>query len=169
MKKTLSFAALLLSAGCSLVAPYTLTFTNAPGSVVDPAVSTLDFVVSQPTLAYISKVSCDGAEPLELLPIVDEDSPVSTVHKLPLTLMKDLPTGAACEVTATVFDPTTTETASASIELTLQGEPAVEEPLAEEPLENPEGIENEEPLEPVSEPHEPSPTPEPIGTEEPGA
>lgn len=133
MKKALSLAlaSVLLGAGCSLVSPYTLTFTNTPGSVVDPSTSTLDLVVSAPTLAYVSKVSCEGADVIELLPIVAEGETTSTLHKLALTSMKDMPQGAACEVTVTVFDPTTTETASSSIALTMNG-PKVEDVTSEE-------------------------------------
>ena len=129
MKKAFSLAltSLLLSAGCSLVSPYTLTFTNTPGSVVEPDTSTLDLVVSAPTLAYVSGVSCEGADAIELLPIVQDSSAVSTLHKLPLTAMKGMPEGALCEVTVTVFDPTTTETASNSIAVTMKGVPLSKE------------------------------------------
>ncbi len=127
MKKALSLAlaTLLLSTGCSLISPYTLTFTNTPGSVVEPESSTLDLVVSAPTLAYISKVSCEGADEIELLPIVQDSTAVSTLHKLPLTALKGMPDGALCDVTVTVFDPTTTETASSTISLKMTGEAVV--------------------------------------------
>lgn len=128
MKKIISLglSGLLVLSGCSLVSPYTLTFTNTPGSVVDPTTATVDLVVSAPTLAYVSKVACEGAEDIELLPIVKDASAVSTLHKLSLTAMEGMPAGAACEVTVTVFDPTTTETASSKIKLTMNGV-AVEE------------------------------------------
>lgn len=134
----LTLASLLLSAGCSLVSPYLITFTNTPGSVVDPALTTLDLVVSEPTLAYISKVECEGTDAIELLPIVEAGTETSTLHKLALSAMKDMPSGAACEVTVTVYDPTTTEKASSSIELTMPGEPEreVEEASGEEVTED---------------------------------
>lgn len=132
MKKLLPLGLAALLAGCSLVAPYTLTFTNAPGSVVDPASSTLDLVVSDPVLAYISKIECEGADTIALLPIMEEGATTNTVHKLSLTAMKDMPAGAACEVTVTVYDPTTTEQAEGSIEVTMAGEPVVTEEDTEE-------------------------------------
>lgn len=124
MNKTSSLLllSLIASAGCSLIAPYTITFTNTPGSVVDPSTATVDFVVSAPTLAYVSAVECEGADPIELLPIVADSSATSTLHKLSLEAMAGMPDGSSCEVTVTVFDPTTTEQASASIALTMPGE-----------------------------------------------
>lgn len=129
MKKALSLAlaSLVLSTGCSLISPYTITFTNTPGSVVDPEFSTLDVVVSAPTLAYISGVSCEGAEPLELLPVVSKDMEVNTVHKLALNLMEGQPAGSDCEVTVTAYDKITTEQSSASIDVKMNGLALVQE------------------------------------------
>lgn len=120
MRQPLFLLPILLLGACSLISPYTITFTNTPGEVVDPATSTLDFVVSASTLAYISGVSCEGAEPMDILPLANKEG-ANTVHKLPLTLMKDQPSGAKCEVTVTAYDKTTTEQSSASIELTMNG------------------------------------------------
>lgn len=117
----------LLLGACTLISPYSITFTNTPDSVIDPSSSTLDFVVSAPTLAYISGVSCEGAEPLEILPVESKDLEVNTVHKLPLSLLKDQPTGAKCEITVTAYDRTTTDRSSQTIELTMNGIPLSKE------------------------------------------
>ncbi len=137
---------------CSLISPYTITFTNEPGSVIDPQTSTLDFVVSQPTLAYISRVVCTDSEAFELLPIVPDSEPSSTVHKLSLDLLSEQTPGSDCEVTVAVFDKTTTEQSSASIHLTIAGEvpmddqetPQQEETAPEETVPT-ENIESTEP------------------------
>ncbi|MFA5792304.1 MAG: hypothetical protein WC897_00340 [Candidatus Gracilibacteria bacterium] len=122
MYKFLSFlVAGVLFSGCALISPYTITFTNDNWEVIDPATSTIDFVVSQATLAYISEVSCEGATPLEFLPIVKDSMEVSTVHKLPLTVLEDQAPGVACAVTVTVFDKTTTAQSSASLNVTMAG------------------------------------------------
>lgn len=117
----------LLLGACTLISPYTITFTNTPDSVIDPSSGTLDFVVSAPTLAYISGVSCEGAEPLELLPVESKDMEVNTVHKLPLTLLKDQASGAKCEITVTAYDRTTTNRSSETIELMMNGIPLAKE------------------------------------------
>ncbi len=127
MRRFLPLLSVVLLGACSLISPYTVTFTNTPGSVIDPSSSTLDFVVSAPTLAYISGVSCEGAEALDILPLADKDSEPTTVHKISLSLMKDQPAGAKCEVTVTAYDRTTTDQASASIELTMNGIPLAKE------------------------------------------
>lgn len=117
----------LLLGACTLISPYTITFTNTPDSVIDPSSGTLDFVVSAPTLAYISGVSCEGAEPLDLLPVESKDMEVNTVHKLPLTLLNGQPAGAKCEITVTAYDRTTTDRSSGIIELTMNGIPLAKE------------------------------------------
>jgi len=78
-------------------------------------------VVSQATLAYISEISCEGADPLEFLPIVKDDMEVATVHKLPLTALEGQAPGVACEITVTAFDRTTTSQSSASLNVTMIG------------------------------------------------
>lgn len=127
MRQPFALLPLLLLGGCVLISPYTITFTNEPGEVIVPQSSTLDLVVSAPTLAYISGVSCEGAEELDILPVESKEMEVSTVHKLPLTLMEGQPSGAECEVTVTAYDRTTTDTASATIELTMAGIPLAAE------------------------------------------
>lgn len=145
MKKiSLLLVGLLASTGCSLIAPYTITFTNTPGSVVDPTTATLDFVVSAPTLAYVSAVECEGADPIELLPIVADTTATSTLHKLSLEAMVGMPEGSSCEVTVTVFDPTTTEQASASIALTMPGEAVESTEETSEPTDADDSNETEE-------------------------
>ena len=134
MRKTFALLPVLFLGACSLISPYSITFTNTPGEVVNPDFSTLDIVVSAPTLAYISGVSCEGAEPLELLPVVNKDMTVGTVHKLTLGLMKDQPAGSTCEVTVTAYDKTTTEQASESIEVKMAGELAA---IPETPVRTP--------------------------------
>jgi hypothetical protein len=127
MRRFLPLLSVVLLGACSLISPYAITFTNTPGSVIDPSSSTLDFVVSAPTLAYISGVSCEGAEALDILPLADKGAEAATVHKLSLSLMKDQPAGAKCEVTVTAYDRTTTDQASASIDLTMNGIPLAKE------------------------------------------
>lgn len=163
MKKISSLLlSLLVSTGCSLIAPYTITFTNTPGSVVDPSTATLDLVVSSPTLAYVSAVECEGADPIELLPIVADSTATSTLHKLSLEAMAGMPDGSSCEVTVTVFDPTTTEQASASIALTMPGEKLEEETVTESTESTEEEAVEEEvevPAEETSVPSETTTTP----------
>jgi hypothetical protein len=108
----------LILASCALIDPYTITFTNEPGEIVDPA-TTLDFVVSQPVLAYISRISCTGADPIEILPVVTPDMEISTVHKLPLTALNQVGTitgleDIPCEITVTAFDRSTSYTSSSN-------------------------------------------------------
>jgi hypothetical protein len=131
MKQLVLLPVLVLMAGCAFAAPYTITFTNTPGEVIDPLSSSIDFVVSGPTLAYISKVNCEGAEGMELLPIVKEGANTSTVHKLPLTVLSGMPEGASCRVAVTVYDPTTTETATSELTLSMPEADPVVEPTAD--------------------------------------
>ncbi len=169
MKKIHFLLALTLLAhtACSLVAPYTITFTNTPGEVIDPALSTLDLVVSAPTLAYVSAVKCENTTGIELLPIVAEGSVPTTLHKLPLSALTGIPAGSPCMVTVTVFDPTTTEQASADILVLMPGEKGSDgkdeeneatmpEPTeAVEATENVESTENPEPTEAIESPELP--------------
>jgi hypothetical protein len=125
----------LLSA-CSLISPYTITFTTQDGAVVDPATDTLDFVVNVPALAYISEVDCDGADDLEILPVLTDDMESAAAHNLALTMLNGAP-GSECEVTVTAFDETTTSNARESIDLVIAGgeEEEVEEVEEEMPAE----------------------------------
>jgi hypothetical protein len=114
----------LVLSSCALLDPYTITFTNDTNELVDPATSTLDFVVSQPVLAYISRVSCAGADPVDILPVVTPDMEVSTVHKLPLTALSQIGTitgleDIPCEITVTAFDRTTSYTSSSNFTVML--------------------------------------------------
>lgn len=120
MKKYFLLGVLLAS--CSLISPYTITFTTQENSVVDPLTDTLDFVVSAPTLAYISAAKCADAEPIELLPILTEDMVSKTSYNLSLALLKDELPQSECTITVTAFDQTTTSSARAKINLVIAGE-----------------------------------------------
>lgn len=131
----LPLSLVLILASCSLIAPYTITFTTPEDSVIDPAVDTLDFVVSAPTLAYVSQVECDDADDIDLLPVVTDDMEVTSAHNLALTMLNGAP-GAECDVTVTAFDQSTTATARATTTVVIAGgdmeEPAVDETAVEE-------------------------------------
>lgn len=140
----------LILTSCTLVSPYTITFTTQSEQVVDPAVDTLDFVISSAALAYISEIDCDGADEIELLPVVTDEMEVKTAHNLALTALNGAP-GAECEITVTAFDQSTTASAQAEISLVIAGgtvseptEETVEESSAEE-----ESVTEETPVEEV--------------------
>ena len=116
----LPLSLVLILTSCSLLAPYTITFTTPKDSVVDPATDTLDFVVSASTLAYVSQVECDDADDIDLLPVVTDEMEVSTAHNLALTMLNGAP-GAECDVTVTAFDQSTTATARATTTVVIAG------------------------------------------------
>ena len=125
MKK--SFIALLsfvLLAGCSFLTPYQVTFTTPALSAVNPASDTLDLALSQPAMAYISAVDCEGHDPVNLLPVVNEAMTVSNVHNLSLELLNGYAATTLCEVTITIFDQTTTSTNTGEISLYVLEKPA---------------------------------------------
>lgn len=134
-----SFLLLGLLTGCSLLSAYTITFTTPEGTVVDPAVNTLDFVISAPALAYISAVECEGSKDLDLLPVLTDDMKVQTAYNLPLTALVGQLAGAECDITVTAFDQSTTSNSRATITVVMAGEPVVEEEEAveEETVEEP--------------------------------
>lgn len=164
LRSSLVLGSLFLGA-CSFISPYSITFTNTSGEVIDPELSTLDFVVSAPTLAVISGVSCEGTESLDIVPVANKNAEPTTVHKLPLTLLKNQPAGVECEVTVTVYDKTTTSQASNSILLVMPGSVLTEE-VPVEPIEpeetpaEPENIVEETPVEPADTPVESAIEPE---------
>lgn len=133
-------------ASCSFLSAYNITFTTQDGAVVDPAVDTLDFVISSPALAYISTVDCDGSEDLELLPVLTDEMTVKTAYNLPLTALVGQEPGAECDVTVTAFDNTTTSNSRATIELVIAGEAVVEDEEAEESSEEGEEVTQEMPV-----------------------
>lgn len=119
--KFLPFLGLFLL-GCEFTSPYQITFTTPEDKAVDPLVDTLDFAVNQATLAYLSSVTCEGANKIELLPVASADAVPSTAHNLSLTVLKDQLPETECKVSVTVYDRTTTSTASKSIDLVIEGE-----------------------------------------------
>jgi hypothetical protein len=128
MKKLISISALaFILAGCALLSPYNVTFTTRDGSVINPQTSTLDFVVNSPTLAYVSEISCEGSESLELLPVLTDDMEVSKAHNLSLINMAAFADGTKCEVTVTALDNTTTANTRASVTLYVNEMPVEEE------------------------------------------
>jgi hypothetical protein len=129
MKIHFLFASLLF-AGCSFVSPYSITFTTPNEAVIDPAVNTLDFVVSQPTLAYLSYVQCGDKEAFKLLPVVAETALPAQAYNLSLDVLKDEVPGTLCHLEVTAFDESTTSTASEGLDvyvLEKAQEEAVEE------------------------------------------
>jgi len=123
MRRT-SLLLLTLLAGCSFLSGYIITFTTQDEASVDPATSTLDFVVSAPALAYISAVECEGSKDLDLLPVLTDDMKVQTAFNLPLTALVGQLPGTECDVTVTAFDQTTTSNARATLSVVIAGEVA---------------------------------------------
>lgn len=142
MRSPAILALSLLLASCSLVSPYRITFTTQEDAVVDPATDTLDFVVSAPALAYISEVECDGADDIELLPVVTDEMQAKTAHNLALTMLNGAP-GAECDITVTAFDQTTTATAQAEISVVIFGEVVEGEVVEEEATDEETPVEEE--------------------------
>lgn len=144
MKKLiLAATAIFALTGCSLLSPYSVTFTTPENSVIDPTSDTLDLAVNIPTMAYISEVECLGHEPMELLPVVTDEMTVKKAHNISLELLEGYSAGTQCEVTVTVFDQTTTATTRESInlhvlEILTPDEESSEEEVIEENLD--EGI-----------------------------
>ncbi len=118
MKKILlTILTLAVFAGCSLLSPYSITFTTPDGKVINPETDTLDLVISQPALAYISGIVCDDNLPIELLPILNDSMQVAQAHNLSLDLLTDQERGAECTITVTAFDNTTTSNSHNKITL----------------------------------------------------
>lgn len=124
MKKlTISAAMLLVLSACNLIQPYSVTFTTKADAVVNPEVDTLDFVLSAPALAYISSYQCEGAEKVELLPIVTEESTAEKAYNLSLMPLAGQKAGSKCEINITAFDKTTTANSHEKISLYLYSKP----------------------------------------------
>ncbi|MBU0981180.1 hypothetical protein KKC94_00640 [Patescibacteria group bacterium] len=135
MKKILILAAIpFFFAACVLISPYTITFTLDNEAIVDPDSDTLDLVLNNPALAYISDFKCSNSNRVELLPVVSEDMENDRVHNLSLSMLSDQPNGEECSVTVTAFDRTTTATASETIDLYVREKIEAEETsVPEEP------------------------------------
>lgn len=142
MKKILfSILTMAVFTGCSLLSPYSITFTTQDSKVINPETDTLDLVISQPALAYISGVSCDENPPMELLPILDDTKQVAQAHNLDLSLLADQERGSKCTVTVTAFDKTTTSNSNKSISLyVLERREIVDEEVIEDVVEGQEEI-----------------------------
>ncbi|MEK7146538.1 MAG: hypothetical protein AAB802_05170 [Patescibacteria group bacterium] len=125
----------LVLAGCSYLSPYSITFTTQDQKVVNPSSDTLDLVLSDEAMAYISTYKCDEKNEVELLPVVTDEMEVTTVHNLNLKVLESEMDGALCKITVTAFDQTTTANAHNSISLYIRTKPVVEEPTAEVPTE----------------------------------
>lgn len=124
MKKLLfSATVLMLLSACSLVQPYSVTFTTQEDAVVNPESDTLDFVLSAPALAYISSYQCEGSEKVELLPVVSEESVAAKAYNLSLVPLVGKQAGSKCEINITAFDQTTTANSSAKISVYLYSKP----------------------------------------------
>lgn len=124
MKKTLiALFSLVMLAGCSFLAPYSITFTTPAHSAVDPLVDTLDLALGTSAMAYISEVDCEGSDPISLLPVVNEAMESSNVHNLTLELLDGFEATTECDVTVTAFDQSTTSTTAAEISLYVLEKP----------------------------------------------
>lgn len=135
MKKSLIVLfSLLVLAGCAILAPYNITFTTPAHSAVNPFTDTLDFALSQPAMAYISEVDCEGNDPVALLPVVSAEMTTSNVHNLNLELLAPYEATTECNVRVTVFDQTTTATTSGLISLYVLEKPIETEEYAEQML-----------------------------------
>lgn len=137
IKRSLLFTTVLLS-GCALLSPYTITFTTADGSVVDPSRDSLDLVVSQEAYVYISRVECEGKDAYKPLPIVADDEVAKMAYNLSLDLIADVAIGSHCKLEVTAFDESTTQTTKADIEVYV-----LEKPVVETETEDTEGENNE--------------------------
>ena len=135
-------APLFLLGACSLIAPYSITFTTPNEAVVDPAQDTLDLVVSEPALAYISRVECAEQEAIEILPIVHDGAEPQQAWNLGLEALSGMPAGTLCDVTVGAFDQTTTASSYENISLYVLEGPAME---AVEDLETSETVKPTEP------------------------
>lgn len=144
MRRLLVLTLPFLLGACTLVSPYTITFTTPDGKAVNPQTDTLDLVISSPALAYISEVECDGAADVELLPVIDESMQAKTAHNLALTSLNGA-AGSECDVTVTAFDRTTSETAQNSIALVIEGAVGEESTDVEEEVAPTEEESGEEP------------------------
>lgn len=141
MNKLLTgLAVLAVFSGCSILAPYTITFTTPHGAVVNPSINTIDLALNNPALAYISSVECGEDDKLELLPVVTEDMEATKVHNLTLEALAEQEVGAACTVTVTAFDQSTTANTRDSLliyvlEAPVQAAEELTEEVTEEPVE----------------------------------
>jgi len=134
-------APLFLLGACSLIAPYSITFTTPNEAVVDPAQDTLDLVVSEPALAYISRVECSGQEAIEILPIVHDGAEPQQAWNLGLEALSGIPAGTLCDVTVGAFDQTTTASSYENISLYVLEGPAMEVVEDTEPVSDAPGAE----------------------------
>ncbi len=134
------FLPVLLLGACSLISPYSIIFTTPNESIVNPATDTLNLVVSEPALAYVSHVDCDAMEPIDILPIVHEGSLPQQAWNLKLDALDEVPAGTLCKITVGAFDQTTTASSYGDIELyVLEGPaaevaPVIETPVVETPV-----------------------------------
>ncbi len=119
----ITFLSPIVLGGCTLLAPYTITFTTPSESVIDPLNDTLDLVLSQPAMAYISEVNCQGYDPVTLLPVVSESMKNSNVHNLSLEVLNSYEPATKCELKVSAFDQSTTSSTMESISLYVLEKP----------------------------------------------
>lgn len=117
--KTFSIALLSLTvlSACTLLMPYSITFTTPNNTVVDPATDTLDLALNQEALAYISWVQCEDKGPIGVLPTTRDDVALSLAYNLPLTILDGQELGTKCEIEVTAYDRSTTASSKKSINL----------------------------------------------------
>lgn len=124
MKKTLLIAGLTVTlASCSFLAPYQMTFTTRENEAIDPSKNTLDLVINNPALAYVSSYQCGDAAEVSLLPVVKDGMVAQTVWYLPLDFLSDQTPGTLCTVNVSAFDKTTTANSNKKISLYMYSMP----------------------------------------------
>lgn len=151
MKKILISAGLtVVLTACSFLSPYQITFTTRESEAFDPLQSTLDLVVNNPALVYVSGYQCGDAPEVMLLPVVTEGMTPQTVWNLSLDFLADQAPGTLCAVNVGAFDTSTTATSSQPISLYMYSTSVSEEvgeAVAEEAAVEPEAEPVEVPVE----------------------
>ena len=169
MKFLPSLSALVLMgllSGCSLVQPYSITFTTPAQTSIDPASDTLDLVVTPAAFAAISSFKC-GNETADIFVSVPEDALPKSAYNLSLEMLSEQVSGTECEVTVSVFDKSTNSSSKASLNLTVLS-PVV--PEVSEIIEEPAPAPNLSPDDTDDTPDTATPEADPApATEEPAA
>ncbi len=145
--KKLALLSLFLLAGCEFLSAYEINFTTPEKSVVNPETDTIDLVVSQDALVYVSQVNCEGQSTMELLPVIKNGMEAKKSHNVTLEILKDVPAKSLCELEFTAFDESTTQTSRASLVVYVKEAPT--------PVVEPEVVPEETPVE---EPEEETPS-----------
>lgn len=119
----LSAGLTLILTACSFLTPYRITFTTRENESIDPSQNTLDLVVNNPALAYVSGYQCGEAEGVTLPPALPEGASAEQVWYLPLDFLADQAPGTLCSVHVNAFDTSTTANATQAISLYMYSMP----------------------------------------------